>query len=66
MSHQSGLRLSDPDDVNAIRVRNDGRILTVSGARLKKWIENRRHEWNARPAFPATSHARRLGTLHLQ
>src|SRR5262249_40599860 len=29
----------------------NGTILHVSGARLKKWIEKRRHEWNGPRGF---------------
>ena len=40
-----GCGLPIPTTSTTFEVVADGRILRVSGARLKTWIENRRDEW---------------------
>jgi len=48
LTHVRGNRSSGfpiPTTSTLFEVVTDGRIHHVQGARLKKWIENRRHEW---------------------
>ena len=52
-----------PTTSTLFEVVTDGRIHHVQGARLKKWIENRRHEWKGPrgPAIQSAPDDRRLG-----
>jgi len=44
LSH-AGCGFPIPTTSTSFEVVTEGRILHVTGARLKKWIENRRTEW---------------------
>lgn len=47
----AGVRFPIPTTDTVFEVVADGKILHVSGARLKKWIENRRSEWKGRRGY---------------
>ena len=46
-----------PTTSTLFEVSREGRILRVHGARLKRWIENRRHEWKGPCGRPSVAKA---------